>query len=150
MKAEGDRTADRLSLQWEDIVENLESSTIHEVVTEPDVQNPPWTEYTANITGGQRVVPGSSGSVSSKERKDRQSFWEATFGKDSKYQRPYQNDVAESSPPNRGQSRNGKQSRSFLSGLIRNRKEDTASGSLETETGIEPSPGSSLNRGNMI
>jgi hypothetical protein len=153
MKAEGDRTADQMSLQWEDIVESLESSTIHDVANpnpEPEVHTPAWTEYTASITGGQRVASGSSGSeVGSKERKERQSFWEATFGKDSKYQRPYQYDAADDSPPSRGQSRNGKQARSFLTGLRRKGKADTPGpGSLERDGGIGPSPGSSWNGGN--
>jgi hypothetical protein len=151
MKAEGDRNADQLSLQWEDIVESLESSTIHDVANpEPELHSPPWTEYTASVSGGHPVAPGSAGSeVGSKERKERQSFWEATFGKDSRYQRPYQYNAADSSPPSRGQSRNGKQSRSFLSGLRRKGKEDTPGGSLEKDTGPAPSPGSSWN-GNMI
>jgi hypothetical protein len=151
-KAEGDRNADQMSLQWEDIVESLESATIHEVANpEPEIHSPPWTEYNASVTGGQRVAPGSAGSeVDSKERKERQSFWEATFGRDSKYQRPYNYDAADSSPPSRGQSRNGKQSRSFLSGLRRKGKGDTpGAGSLEKDTIIGPSPGSSWN-GNMI
>ena len=152
MKAEGDRNVDQLSLQWEDIVEGLESSAIHEVANpEPEIHSPPWTEYSTSITGGQRVAPGSAGSeAGSKERKERQSFWEATFGKDSKYQRPYQYSAEDSSPPSRGQSRNGKQSRSFLSGLRRKGKGDTSgTGSLEKDTNIGPSPGSSWN-GNMI
>jgi hypothetical protein len=150
MKAEGDRSADQLSLQWEDIVESLESSTIHEVANpEPEIHSPPWPEYTANITGGQRMAPGSSGSVGSKERKERQSFWEVTFGKDSKYQRPYQYDAADSSPPSRGHSRNGKQSRSFLSGLRRKGKGETGSGSLEEDSGTVPNP-SPWNGANII
>jgi hypothetical protein len=153
MKAEGDRTMDQLSLQWEDIVEHLESSTIREVANpEPEIHNPPWTEYSSSMSGGQRIAPGSAGSeVGSKERKERQSFWEATFGKDSRYQRPYNFDAGDSSPPSRGQSRNGKQSRSFLSGLRRKGKGDNpGSGSLEKDTSTVPSPGSSWNGGNMI
>lgn len=125
LKAEQeDRTADQLSLQWEDIVESLESSTIvHDVnQTDSDLLHSPqdWTP-----SGGhqlhRRDTPGSAGSeVATKDRKDRQSFWESTFGKDSKYQRPYEPlDISQASPPNRGQSRNGKASRSFLSGLRR-------------------------------
>jgi hypothetical protein len=128
LKAEqGDRSADQLSLQWEEIVESLESSTIHDVANpEPELPSPPWTgEYSATITAGNRLAPGSAGSEGGKERRERQSFWEATFGKDSKFQRPYNPiDTSQASPPSRGQSRNGKQSRSFLSGLKRKGKGD--------------------------
>jgi hypothetical protein len=129
LKAEGGRNTDQLSLQWDDIAESLESSMIHEVANPgPDSNSTSWTEYTASMPGGerQRVPPGSAGSESgSKDRKERQGFWEATFGKDSRYQRPYQNsEVADNSPPSRGQSRNGKASRSLLSGLRRKGKGD--------------------------
>jgi hypothetical protein len=138
LKAEqGDRTADQLSLQWEDIVESLEASTIQEVANlEPELHSPPWTEYTTSITGGQREAPGSAGSeMGSKDRKDRQSFWEATFGKDSKYQRPYEPaDASQASPPNRGQSRNGKPSRNFLSGLRRKGKDGKAENSAPIDS----------------
>ena len=66
--------------------------------------------------------------------------------RDSKYQRP--NDLADRSqapPPSRGQYRDGKQSRSFLSGLRRKGKGDTQ-GSSEKDIGT--SPGS--RNGNMI
>ena len=153
-KAEqGDRTADQLSLQWEDIVESLESSTIHEVANpmpssslEPEMHSPPWTEFTTGMSGGHRVPPGSAGSeAGSRERRERQSFWEATFGKESKFQRPYDplDDVSGASPPSRGQSRNGKQpTRSFLSGLRRKGKGDSPG-----DKDIGTSPGSSWNAG---
>lgn len=152
MKAEGDRNADQLSLQWEDIVESLQSTTVHDVANpEPEMQSRSWTEYTTSIPGGQRVIPGSAGSEGgSRERKDRQSFWESTFGKDTRHQRPSGLDAADSSPPSRGQSRNGKHSRSFLSGLRRKGKGEPEPGYLEKDTGIGPSPGSSWNGGNMI
>jgi hypothetical protein len=152
-KAEqGDRTADQLSLQWEEIVESLESSTIHEVANpisssglEPEMHSPPWTEFTNTISAGQRA-PGSAGSeAGSREQRERQGFWEATFGKESKFQRPYDpvDDSSHASPPSRGQSRNGKQSRSFLSGLRRKGKGDSPGGDKDIGT----SPGSSWNAG---
>ena len=64
LKAEqGDRSADQLSLQWEEIVESLQSSTIHDVANpEPELPSPPWTgEYSATITAGNRLAPGSAG-----------------------------------------------------------------------------------------
>lgn len=162
---EADRSADQLSLQWEDIVETLQSSTIHDVtspslypnpIPEPESgsHSPLWTEYSAIITGGQanQIPPGSAGSeAGSRERKDRQSFWESTFGKESKYQKPYDDaDGSQASPPSRGQSRNGKSSKSFLGGLRRKGKgaeqNSSAVGSLESGT----SPGSSWNTGGMI
>jgi hypothetical protein len=155
LKAEqGDRTADQLSLQWEDIVESLEASTIHEVANsniEHELHSPPWTEYTTSVVGGHRAVPGSAGSeAGSKERKERQSFWEATFGKDSKYQRPYDPDSTDS-PPSRGQSRNGKPSRSFLGGLRRKGKgEGMGQGPGDKENSAAGSPSSSWTAGGMI
>jgi hypothetical protein len=143
-KAEGDRGADQLSLQWEDIVEGLESSTIQDVANFENY-NSRWTEYPPSV--GSQIPPGSSGSeVGSKERRERQSFWEQTFGKDSKYQRPYDPvDTSQASPPSRGgQSRNGKPSRSFLSGIRRKGKEEMA-GSLDKDKNF--SPGSSHNGG---
>jgi hypothetical protein len=153
LKAEqGDRTADQLSLQWEEIVGSLESSTIHDVVNpEPELSSP-WTgEYSATITAGNRLAPGSAGSEGGKERRERQSFWEATFGKESKFQRPYNAlDTSQASPPSRGQSRNGKQSRSFLSGLKRKGKGEGNSnsvvGSFEKEGS---SPGNSFTGGSV-
>jgi hypothetical protein len=166
---ESDRNGDQLSLQWEDIVEGLESSTIHSVanpVSESDpeptlepethLHTPPaWTEYSATISSGHHK-PGSSGSdLGSKERKERQSFWDATFGKDSKYQRPYEPGDGGASPPSRGQSRNGKPTRSFLSGLRRKGKEQgitnsTMANSLVGSYERDTSPGSSWNPGGMV
>ncbi|KAF8865120.1 RasGAP protein-like protein [Acephala macrosclerotiorum] len=141
LKAEaGERNADQLSLQWEEIVETLENSHLNSSPTdldsstlEPEIHSPPWAEYSATVTAGtgsMRRPPGSAGSGSEtgkeRERKERQSFWESTFGKESRYQRPYGSvtagdnlDESQASPPSRGQSRNGKPSRSFLSGLRR-------------------------------
>jgi hypothetical protein len=150
LKAEAsERTADQLSLQWEEIAETLEHSHLVESPTdldssnlEPEIHSPPWAEYSATITGGRRP-PGSAGSeVESKERerKERQSFWESAFGKESRYQRPYGMgdalDENQGSPPSRGQSRNGKAPRSFLSGLRRKGKDSAPlSGSLEKDGG---------------
>lgn len=80
-----------------------------------------------------RNAPGSADSdtASGKEReKEKQSFWESTFGKESKYQKPFESHGPGSgaaSPPSRGPSRNGKQ-RSFLSGLRRKGKGDSSGG----------------------
>ncbi|KUJ15775.1 RasGAP protein-like protein, partial [Mollisia scopiformis] len=142
LKAEaGERGADQLSLQWEDIVETLDHSHLTDSPTDPDsstlepeIHSPPWTEHSGRGTG-------SAGSgEKEREKKERQSFWESTFGKESKYQRPYAGgdsfDESQASPPSRGQSRNGKPSRSFLSGL-RRKKEGTSPtvGSLESAEG---------------
>lgn len=180
-KAEqNEHNVDQLSLQWEDIVEGLESSTIHDVtspnpnpVSEPESPShpvlnihslPAWTEYSTHISAGSsNTRTASAGSdAGSKERKDRQSFWDATFGKDSKYQRPYESPelqkpygVGNGSPPSRGQSRNGKPTKSFLSGLRRKGKDGKegggigipVAGSYEKDTG---SPGSSWTPGGMF
>ncbi|KAH6674301.1 RasGAP protein-like protein [Halenospora varia] len=170
-KAEaGDHTADQLSLQWEDIVDTFESTTLHKTTSpsgrhdsEPAIHSPPWSEFTTTITAGG--PPGSAGSDAAvKDKRERQSFWESTFGKESKYQRPYDSlDISHASPPSRGQSRNGngKASRSFLSGLRRKDKDkgkemgtSTSSndkgsivGSVERDSGIGTTPGSSWNNG---
>lgn len=127
-KAEGDKIADHLSVQWEDIVEGLESSSIQEVANpRPDILTRRWTERSASV--GAQMPPGSAGSeAGGKEPRVRESFWEQTFGKDDKQQRPYNPaDSSQASPPNRGgQSKNGKPSRGFLSGIRRKAKEDVA------------------------
>lgn len=133
LKAEAaDRSADQLSLQWEDMVDSLGSSSITSPAAfnpesqrpeEPEVESksPLWTEYTTTITAGRRSATGSRESESG--RKERQSFWEQTFGRDSsanKERRPSDTvDLAGQSPPSRGQSRNSGKQRSFLSGLRR-------------------------------
>jgi len=157
LKAEAaERTADQLSLQWEEITETLEHSHLVESPTnldssnmEPELHSPPWAEHSASISGGRRP-PGSAGSeVESKERdrKERQSFWDSAFGKESRHQRPYGMgdalDENQASPPSRGQSRNGKAPRSFLSGLRRKGKESTplSVGSLDKDGGADKSGG---------
>ncbi len=122
----GDRNADQIDLQWEDIVESLDSVTIQDNSnTDPDLElrTPPWSEYSSTISSGPgKVVSNSVGSVvGTKERGERQKFWESAFGKESRYQKPY--DPLEPSPPSRGQSGNGKASRSFLGGLRRKKGE---------------------------
>ena len=135
MKVEAERTPNQLSLQLEDIVESLESFAVNEDTNQGlEANNSTWTEHAASISGEPRIAPGSAGSVGSKERKERQSFWEAAFAKDAKYQSPYQYDAADSSPPVGGQSRNGNHTRSFLRGLRRKGKRETTSGSLEKDT----------------
>jgi len=122
LKAEANRSAEQLPLQWEYIVESSKPQDLPN--TEPELVRPPLTEYTAILSAGYRT-PGSAGSDGgSKERKERQGFWEQTFGKESRYQRPYDlADTSEASPPSRGPSRNGKPSRAFLSGLRRKKEE---------------------------
>jgi hypothetical protein len=162
---QADFNADQMSLQWEDIVEGLESSTIHSVANpvsevdsrpELELHGPPaWAEYSAHISSGYRA-PSSGSDVGSKERKERQSFWDVTFGKDSKYQRPYDSPDASAgagSPPSRGQSRNGKPTRSFLSGLRRKGKEGPPSVGIPPAGGSsekDGSPGSSWTPGGMF
>jgi hypothetical protein len=153
LKAEsGDRNIDNLSLQWEEIVENLESTTINDVANpharielEDELPNsPPWTEYTAHVSSSgakARVAPGSSGSdMGSRERKERQSFWDSTFGKESRYQRPYELMEEHATPEIGTGNRNGKQPRSFLGGL--RRKGKAGEGSVSTSTGTSPTVGS--------
>jgi hypothetical protein len=153
-KAEsGDRNIDTLSLQWEDIVENLESSTIHDVANPHPVEleaemphSPPWAEYTAHVSSGgsgTRAAPGSSGSeIGNRERKERQSFWESTFGKETRYQRPYDPIEDQTTPDRAPGSRNGGKPKSFLSGLRRKGKPGAAEGSVGTSDAMSPPVGS--------
>ncbi|KAI6710861.1 hypothetical protein JHW43_006592 [Diplocarpon mali] len=166
---EAGRGADQIPLQWEDVFDTLQSSTIHDVTNlsphsnrdhdrelEPEIQSPFWTEYSANVIGNrgqsQRLPPGSAGSeTGSREKKDRQSFWDVTFRKESKNQKPSDliADTSHASPPSRGQSRNGKQPRSFLSGLKWKGKGSDVN--TQASAGFQSStiPGNSWN-GNMI
>ncbi|PQE04691.1 hypothetical protein CJF30_00004494 [Rutstroemia sp. NJR-2017a BBW] len=150
------------------------------------ILTPTWLDYSmSNSTSGsivqtptQLLAPGSAGSGGSerereriirdkdkdKDKKETKTFWEATFGKDSKYQRPYQppyespsqpqergaqdrGQLQASSPPGKGfgHSRNEKQSRSFLGGLRRKGKEK---GEREREPKSQGS-GSSADNVNM-
>ncbi|KAI9647797.1 GTPase activating factor [Ciborinia camelliae] len=137
---------------------------------EPEQQDPvltpPWHDYSLTNSNATSInntsqtllpAPGSAGSGSEKtgatssskekekEKKEKQNFWEATFGKDSKYQRPYapappldhsaqQLGTQASSPPGDkrglagfGINRQEKQSRSFLGGLRRKGKHEPKS-----------------------
>ncbi|TVY28411.1 Inhibitory regulator protein [Lachnellula hyalina] len=182
-KAQGDRTADRLSLQWEDIVEGLENSSFPDDLDMPppsqsrnnSVTNimaddpflPPSHSHSNSINFHSNATPGleppfapstvthtkapsSAGSEPrDREKRERQSFWESAFRPSGKggagggaggggggggYD---VSELIEASPPSRGQSRNGKQNRSFLSGLRRKGKGESANtsavGSLEDE-----------------
>ncbi|KAJ8067450.1 hypothetical protein OCU04_004796 [Sclerotinia nivalis] len=181
LKAEeyGDRVADQVSLQFEDIVEGLQSTHFQEspqirplppvqshLQPEPEpehpVLSPPWQDYSMNNSNATSInntgqtplrAPGSAGSGSEKtgptssskekEKKEKQNFWEATFGKDSKNQRPFappfdnsaqQLGMQATSPPGDkkvlagfGLNRQEKQSRSFLGGLRRKGKPEPKS-----------------------
>lgn len=134
-----------------------------ELEPQHSVLTPPWQDYsmsnsnTTSINNASQThlrAPGSAGSGSEKtgatssskekEKKEKQNFWEATFGKDSKYQRPYAQPldhtaqtllgIQASSPPGDkkglagfGLGRQEKQSRSFLGGLRRKGKHEPRS-----------------------
>lgn len=138
LKAEqSDKSGAQPFFEWDDLVSGLSHATLQPLaltkaqpMTIMDPENalpsqshfPPFAPTTSTSTSnGQQTMPapGSSGSTtSSKERIERQSFWEQTFGKDSKFMRPYEpEDTSQASPPSRGASRNGKPSKSFLTGL---------------------------------
>lgn len=125
-KAEqADQKADQLSLKWDDIVEGLDGTTIHTGDSTPrhnsdaGQPSPRWTDYPVSTTTS-RAAPGSSGSEIGTSGKEKKHFWEGSFGKDGRAHNPYDiNDTSQASPPSRGQSRNGKQTRSFLGGLKR-------------------------------
>lgn len=136
-----DHDADQVSLQWEDIVETLQSSSIRDATSpsqhsnlDPDphpesvMQTPKWTDNfganAANHESNQRLPGSPSSETGSKERKERQSFWDHRFGKENKSPKHYDSttDSGQASPLSREQSRNGKPSRNFLSGLRRKGK----------------------------
>ncbi|KAF7889932.1 uncharacterized protein EAF02_002347 [Botrytis sinoallii] len=206
LKAEeyGDRVADQVSLQFEDIVEGLQNTHFHEspqILPLPPTQSyfqpdsehqhpilpPPWQDYSMSNSNATSInntshtylrAPGSAGSGSErigtistmsskdKEKKEKQNFWEATFGKDSKYQRPYapppdhsaqQLGMQASSPPGGkgpgglGLNRQEKQSRSFLGGLRRKGKQEPKSqGSGSSNDGgfiMAPAPATGMGMG---
>ncbi|KAF7952057.1 uncharacterized protein EAE97_001554 [Botrytis byssoidea] len=207
LKAEeyGDRVADQISLQFEDIVEGLQNTHFHEspqILPLPPTQSyfqpdsehqhsilpPPWQDYSMSNSNATSInntsqtylrAPGSAGSGSErigtistlsskdKEKKEKQNFWEATFGKDSKYQRPYapppsdnsaqQLGMQASSPPGGkglgglGLNRQEKQSRSFLGGLRRKGKQEPKSqGSGSSNDGgfiMAPAPATGMGMG---
>ncbi|RDW91274.1 ras GAP protein-like protein [Coleophoma crateriformis] len=139
-KAEhGEIAVENLPYQWEEVVESTMSVSLETPSTltsqhgediEPEsateqLNSPIWTEYTTTITAGRRSATGSRGSEVG--RRERQSFWEQTFGKDvnAKERRPSEADLTGQSPPSRGQSRNSGKQRSFLSGLRRKGKGDS-------------------------
>jgi hypothetical protein len=149
MKAGSDRNVDQVSLRWSDTIESLENSTINEIAnSKTEARGLLWAEYHPSTSGGQRVPPGSSGDESgSKERMETHNLWEAIFENDNKHQKPYQYDGVDGSPLERAQSSNGKQPRSFLGGLRRKGKGETAGPGL---SGIGSIPGSSWSEDNMI
>jgi hypothetical protein len=164
---EADRNADLMSQQWEDMVSQFSSTSLKpldpNMLPESEYSIPSYsssfsqTPYLPSMTSrssldhprtnNSAIPPSSSGSVETletREKRERQSFWEATFGKDSKYQRPYESNQEDdhgigpwtgaiaSSPPSRGVSRNGPKSGSsgsggtqkgFLSGLRKKGKD---------------------------
>ncbi|KAG9239611.1 RasGAP protein-like protein [Amylocarpus encephaloides] len=133
----GDNT-DQLSLRWDEIVDDLEGTTFEEspiamhhreTEPQPEIQSPLWGEFTTNTSAGR--APGSSGSDAigpkDQDRRERQSFWESTFGRESKQKPGDPNmDIPQASPPSRGQSRSGNGGkRNFLSGLRRKGTKDS-------------------------
>lgn len=147
LKAEqADRTVEQGSSHY-DNNDVIDSSLLIPRPDQDDASSIQWADYsisasspnTLNVSHqGRRDAPGSagseglsttserSGSATKDSKKDRQSFWESTFGKESRYQRPYDSlEAAPISPPNRVPSRNtSKQSRGFLMGLRRRATKD--------------------------
>jgi hypothetical protein len=166
-KAEqSDRSGTQPFFQWDDLVTGLSHATLQplplpnlqampisdaEVIATSHSQYAPFppTSSTSTLNGQNAITaPGSSHSAASsaKERYERQNFWEQTFGKDSKFMRPYEpEDTSQASPPSRGASRNGKPSKSFFAGLRKkgSEKEKPASGARDREKGEEQRPESS-------
>ena len=143
---DSERMVDDHTSQWGEIVNDLAKSGIREyeddhdqghgyeqgqystpdedmVSQTPEFRSPQWVDNAPNSgIGGYRTIAGPAGSEISKERKERQSFWD--FGKESKLQKPYDlADPSQCSPPSRGPSRNGKQR--FLPGFRRKGKDES-------------------------
>ncbi|RDL37595.1 GTPase activation, GAP [Venustampulla echinocandica] len=127
-----DRTVDQLSQsqELEDLVDSFQDTSIQdkEIIqnSNPDigpVNNPPWAEFTTTITAGAPSTTSSelTGKDWDKDKRERLSFWESAFGKESKNPRLYDTADSLGSSPVGGPSRNGnsKAPRNFLSGLRR-------------------------------
>jgi len=161
-----DRSGAQPFFQWDDIITGLEYTTLQplplsnpqamsvsetEATTFSQSQYPPFapTSSTSTLNGQNTfTAPGSSHSAASstKERGERQNFWEQTFGKDSKFMRPYEpEDTSQASPPSRGASRNGKSGKSFFIGLRKkgSEKEKSTSETRERDKIEEQRPESS-------
>jgi hypothetical protein len=171
LKAEqSDKSSDNHSLQWDDIVSGLSHSSLQPLsfhspptIINPEVtvptHHPVVTQTLTESLSDARVPPdsadGDTDSKDSKERRERQSFWEQTFGANSKFQRPYgpfereeteKGDQA-SSPPSRGVSRNGKVQKGFLSGLRKKGAKGDEKEKVAPTMDTEGRPGSGWNAG---
>ncbi|KFY77226.1 hypothetical protein V499_03320 [Pseudogymnoascus sp. VKM F-103] len=128
-------------LKWTDILRSLERSSAldQRTFTENDIVPHAANSYPLATPreaarwnrndDGSIPVPGSAGSeTGSRERRERQTFWESTFGKESlRMPRPLAADVfggsldigamGASPPTERGLSREGKGGKGFLSGV---------------------------------
>jgi len=162
LKAEGQR-GDHLSLQWEDLVEGLESTSISQTNSHehehnnntsfysnatPELESltsqshtPPWSEGTAG--------PGSAGTGGERERKERGSFWESTFGKESRNRRPSDNG---GQGEEKERNANGKVKSGFFSKLQRKKTDGNGStaGSVEKDVGLGMSWHAASASGGMI
>jgi len=152
-------------LAWEDILRSLEVSGVMDQrsFTESDLipgsfggaSSYPHAAPPRRWNGGeQRSVPGSAGSeTGSRERRERQSFWEATFGKEASkamaIARPlafeaFSVDGSKSSPPvERGSSRDGKGdtgkvAKGFLIGLRKKAERERDKEKEKEEKGEKP------------
>jgi hypothetical protein len=170
LKAEqADKSGAEPFFQWDDVAYGLAHTALQplplsksqamsisdtEIAVTSQSQFPPFvpTSSTSTLDGqNTTTAPGSSHSAaSSKERYERQNFWEQTSGKDSKYVRPYDpENMSQASPPSRGASRNGKPSKSLLTGLRKRgsekdrEKNRSASGTKEWDKGVVQRPESS-------
>ncbi|CAG8954394.1 hypothetical protein HYFRA_00006021 [Hymenoscyphus fraxineus] len=143
LRAENSASPDQIS-PWDDLVDRLEEAGLDDDAgltryphsdqdsDDEPLQSPPWAEFTTTISAGR--PPGSSGSEPNgkereKDRRDRQSFWDSTFGRDrNKSYDPNMDNNTQVSPPTRVRSSNGngnKPTRSFLSGLRRKTTKET-------------------------
>lgn len=141
LKAEqSDKSSDNHSLRWDDVVSSLSHSALQPpsshsppTIINPEVTVPAHhpvidqalTESPTEVHFERAPPYSADGESNSKERRERQSFWEQAFGPNLKSQRPYisfqreeiEKEDRASSPPSRGASRNGKGQKGFLSGL---------------------------------
>ncbi|KAG9245148.1 RasGAP protein-like protein [Calycina marina] len=147
-----EKTGDEDTAQWEELAQGLVKSTIGDsdneqdyeqgyelgpehrnpqdsaasLGTSPEFRSPQWAEASpATSYSSNAKHTGSMRDEDTKERKERQSFWD--FGKESKENKTSKQydlaDPSQSSPPSRGPSRNSKQ-RGFLPGLRRKGKHE--------------------------
>lgn len=121
-QAEGDRLVDQPSTELDDVVGQIESTVIEDVVSMvPEIYSPTQAEH-AGLA--QYSAPGSSGSDGSDgEKREKQGHAQQPPSKENKPKRLNEStDTSQSSSSGKGQRETAKQSRNIFGGLKRKGK----------------------------